>query len=400
MYLCTHFNNLITLKIFVLLPRVPYPLEKGDKLRAYNQIKVLSQQHEIYLFALNDTVVHEKAMEKLSAYCKQIHIFQLRKLSIMWNIIRFFFSKKPLQCGYFYSKTAQKKIDALLANIKPDHIYTQLIRTAEYVKDKQINKTLDYQDVFSRGLFRIMKQSSAWKRFFYNIEYKRVKRYETDIFSYFDNKTIITKIDRDLISHPNHQQIAVVPNGVNTNFYQPMNCEKQYDLIFTGNMSYMPNVQAAEYIVRMILPALIRKYPSISIVLCGTTPSARVRVLRNKNVTVTGWVEDMRMYYAKSRIFIAPMQLGTGLQNKILEAMAMQIPCIASPLASKPLDVVSQEQIFICNNVQEYVNAIDMLFTQPELYKSIAMKGYEYVTKYYNWQSTTDILGNLILNTQ
>ena len=386
------------MKIFVLLSRIPYPLDKGDKLRAYNQLKVLSTRHEIYLFALNDSVLNKKAVDKLASFCKQVYVFQLSKLSIALNLIRFFCKKKPLQCGYFYNKSAQRKIDTLLETIKPDHIYAQLIRTAEYVKDKKIKKTLDYQDVFSRGLFRVIKQSSGLKRFFYSIEYKRVKSYETEIFSYFDNKTIITKIDRDYINHPNRNEITVVPNGVNTNFYQPADCEKQFDLIFTGNMSYMPNVQAAEYIVRMVLPALLKKHPNIRIVLCGTTPSSRVRALKGKNVVVTGWVEDMRLYYAQSRIFIAPMQLGTGLQNKLLEAMAMQIPCISSPLASRPLDVVSQQEIFICNNVQDYVNAIDMLLDNTELYKSIAKNGYEYVRKYYNWNSTTNILENLIVN--
>ena len=387
------------MKIFVLLSRVPYPLDKGDKLRAFNQLKVLSKRHEIYLFALNDSALNKDAVEVLSSFCKEVHIFKLSKLSIAWNFLRFFFTEKPLQCGYFYNKAAQRKIDALIETIKPDHVYAQLIRTAEYVKNKPINKTIDYQDVFSKGIFRLMQQSPSWKRLFYVTEFKRVRRYETDIFHYFDNKTIITKVDRNLIKHPKHQEIIVVPNGVNTDFFQPMDCEKQFDIIFTGNMSYMPNVQAAEYIVKMILPVLRKKYPDISIALCGTTPSARVRALQCENVTVTGWVDDIRLFYAKSRIFIAPMQLGTGLQNKILEAMAMQLPCITSPLASKPLEVVSQKEILICNNVQDYVNAIEMLLHQPEIYKSIAANGYEFVRKNYDWNSTTEILENAIVNT-
>ncbi len=386
------------MKIFVLLSRVPYPLEKGDKLRAYNQLKVLSKRHEIYLFALNDSTLDKDAIGVLNSFCKEVYIFPLSKLSIAWNVLRFFFTKKPLQCGYFYNKRAQRKVDAILDKIEPDHIYAQLIRTAEYVKNKNIKKTLDYQDVFSKGIFRIMEQSPFWKRFFYNIEYKRVKQYETDIFSYFDNKTIITKVDRDLIEHPKDQEIVVVPNGVDTDFFQPMECEKEFDLIFTGNMSYTPNVQAAEYLVKMILPQLLKKYPDIRIALCGTTPSAKVLMLRGKNVTVTGWVEDIRLYYAQSRIFIAPMQLGTGLQNKLLEAMAMRIPCITSPLASKPLDVVSQKEILICNSILGYVDAIEMLLTNHELYKSIATNGYEFVRKNYNWNSTTEILEKLIEN--
>ena len=385
------------MKLFVVLSRVPYPLEKGDKLRIFNQLRILSKRHEIYLFALNDTVLDKNALTVLASFCKEIHVFHLSKLSIAWNLLRFLFTKKPLQCGYFYSKIAQQKIDTLINTIKPDHIYAQLIRTAEYVKNKNIKKTLDYQDVFSKGIFRIMEQSPVWKRFFYNIEYKRVKGYEADIFPYFDNKTIITKVDRNWIQHSDNEEIVVVPNGVDTGFFQPITCDKQFDLIFTGNMAYPPNIQASEYLVRKILPELLKKYPNIRIALCGTTPSPRVLALQGKNVIVTGWVEDIRQYYAKSRIFIAPMQLGTGLQNKLLEAMAMQIPCITSPLASKPLDVVSQKEIFICDDVQGYVNAVDMLLSDADLYQSIAQNGYEFVRKNYNWDSATEILEGLIV---
>jgi sugar transferase (PEP-CTERM/EpsH1 system associated) len=387
---------LIALKLLVLLSRVPYPLEKGDKLRAYNQLKVLSKRHEIYLFALNDSLLHPDAMNVLSSFCKEVHIFHLSKLSVGWNTLQFLFSRKPLQCGYFYNRRAQKEIDKLIETVNPDHIYVQLIRMAEYVRNKTTKKTLDYQDVFSKGLFRLMEHAPFWKRCFYNIEYKRVKRYESEIFSCFDNKTIITQVDKELIKHHQIEELVVVPNGVDVDFFQPFASEKQYDLIFTGNMSYAPNVQAAEYLVKMILPQLLKKYPDIRIVLCGTTPALKVSLLQGKNVRVTGWVEDIRQYYAQSRIFIAPMQLGTGLQNKLLEAMAMRLPCITSPLASKPIDVMPHKDILVCNSILGYVDAVDSLLTQSELYHSIAENGYQFVKRNYNWQSATEILDKLI----
>ena len=135
------------MKIFVLLSRVPYPLDKGDKLRAFHQLKMLSEQHEIYLFALNDAPLHKDALTTLSSFCKEVYIFPLSKISIAWNIFRFLFSKKPIQCGYFYNRRAKKQIDNLIKTIKPDHIYAQLIRTAEYVKMQSIPKTLDYQEI-------------------------------------------------------------------------------------------------------------------------------------------------------------------------------------------------------------------------------------------------------------
>jgi sugar transferase (PEP-CTERM/EpsH1 system associated) len=380
---------------------VPYPLEKGDKLRAFNQLKVLSKRHEIYIFALNDTLLHKEAISILSSFCKEVHIFRLSKLSILGNVLRFLFTGKPLQCGYFYNRRAQKKVDKLIASINPDHIYAQLIRTAEYVKNKPIKKTLDYQDLFSKGLYRIMEKSSAIKRRFVNIEYKRVKKYEKEIFNLFDNKTIITQEDKNLFDCIQKEELVVVPNGVDTSFFKPiLSIEKDYDLIFTGNMSYTPNVDAAEYIAKQILPHLLKKYPNIRILLCGAAPSHRVSALKNEYIEVSGWVEDIRPFYAKSRIFIAPMQLGTGLQNKLLEAMAMQIPCVTSPLAGKPLGAMHGKELFICNNIDEYVEAIDILLQNADRYKIISENAYTFVHANFNWESTTKLLENLIINTK
>ena len=384
------------MKIVVILSRVPYPLEKGDKLRAFNQLKILSKQHAVYLFALNDAVLHKDAVQVLSSFCREVHIFNLSKTTIFQSAIRFFFSDKPLQCGYFYNSKAQLEIDKLIAEIKPDHIYAQLIRTAEYVKNQPIKKTLDYQDVFSKGMFRLMERAPFWKRWFYSLEYKRLMKYERDVFAYFDHKTIITGVDRDLILHPKKEEIVVVPNGVDFGMFHPVESEKKYDLIFTGNMSYLPNVFAAEYIVNEILPLLLKKYPNIRLALCGANPSLRVKQLRNKNVEVTGWVDNIQEYYAASRIFIAPMEVGTGLQNKLLEAMAMKIPCITSSLASMPLSAVNQKDIIVCSSTSEYAHIIDILLSQSQMYDFIANNGYKFVHENYNWEQTTQILNGLI----
>lgn len=387
------------MKILVILSRVPYPLEKGDKLRAFNQLKVLSKQHDVYLFALNDTPLHRDAVRILSSFCKEIRIFRLSKMSIIVHTFLFLLRGKPLQCGYFYNRKAQKELNTFISDILPDHIYAQLIRTAEYVKDKPIKKTMDYQDLFSEGLHRRMEKSSAIKKAFLRIEYRRVKKYEKEIFHLFDNKTIITQADKNLFDCSDKEALTVVPNGVDTSFFVAVaDPEKEYDLIFTGNMSYTPNVNAAEYIAKELLPQILKKYPKIRILLCGATPSHKVLALKNEHIEVSGWVEDIRPYYAKSRIFIAPMQLGTGLQNKLLEAMAMQIPCITSPLAGTPLGATSGKELFICRSANEYVEAIDVLLTDTKTGRLFAENAHRFVLKNFHWESTTNILETLIIN--
>jgi sugar transferase (PEP-CTERM/EpsH1 system associated) len=375
---------------------VPYPLEKGDKLRAFNQIKELSKKHDIFLCALNDHRLHPEAESILKAYCKEIYIFPISKWSIVFNVLLFFIKGKPLQCGYFYRRSIQRHINRLIDSIQPDHIYSQLIRTTEYVKHQKIKKTLDYQDAFSKGVKRMMAKAPFWKRIIFSIEYRRLLRYEKEIFNYFDNHTIITQVDRVFIPHPSANSISVVPNGVDLSLFSPIQKEKKYDLIFTGNFSYPPNIDAATFLVEEILPLLREKYPSILLAICGANPSVKVKLLQGKNVVVTGWVDDIRSYYAQSRIFIAPMRLGTGLQNKLLEAMAMKIPCITSPLASEPLNAQEKKDIIVCNSILGYIDAIDMLLSQTDFYNQIAENAYSFVKKNYNWEQTTSILDKLL----
>ncbi len=388
------------MKIAVILSRIPYPLEKGDKLRAFHQIRELSKRHEIYLFALNDSRLDPEAEKILSPFCQRIHFFHLPFAARVWNAFFFMLKGKPIQCGYFYRSCIRKQIAELIHQYKIEHIYCQLIRTAEYARDLPYPKTLDYQDVFSKGVDRMIPKSPWWKRGILRKEYRLVSRYEHDIFSCFDHHTIITQVDRALIRHPRAEEIVVVPNGVDTSFYENRQKEKKFDLIFTGNMGYLPNIDAAECIAKEILPSLLERYPDIRIALCGANPSSKVLQLQNRHITVTGWVDDMRTYYSQAKIFIAPMRLGTGLQNKLLEAMSMRIPCITSPLAAAPLKAEKNKDLIVCNSTLGYIDAIDSLLTDTEYYRQIAENGNRLVRECYNWSHTTQILENLITQDQ
>ena len=386
------------MNIFVLLPRFPYPLEKGDKLRAFNQIKYLSQSHEIHLCAINDVKLRNTDIEALRPYCESIHVINISKFQIFFNIIRAFFTGKPLQVGYFYSGKGQKKIKELLNEIQPDHIYCQLIRVSEYVKHQPIAKTLDYQDVFSKGAERRSKTAPFFLRPVLRFEYRRLLKYERDIFDYFDNKTIISIPDRDLIPHPEKDKIAVVINGVDTDFFAPMDLPKEYDIVFTGNMGYAPNVNAAEYLAREILPQVQERRPGTTLTLAGATPHASVQALKNEHIKVTGWVEDIRECYAKARMFIAPMKIGTGLQNKLLEAMAMKVPSITSPLANQALNAKHGEEILVGESTEDFARLILNVLDDKDLAGKLAENGHRFIHEKYNWSAATKVLEDLIIN--
>lgn len=390
------------MKIGILLSRVPYPLEKGDKLRAFHQIKELSKKHELYVCALNVGKLHPKAIEKISPYCKELKIVQLNKIFIFYRlIINLLFTKLPMQLAYFYQKSSKTDIQNFFLHYQVEHLYCQLIRVSEYVKDlKSIPKTLDFMDALSRGMERRIAKSSIFLKPFVRLETKRLKRYEHFIFNDFGTKTIISEQDQKLIVHANNQQLNIIRNGVDLNFFKPKESEKKYDILFTGNMSYPPNVDGVCYLVEKIMPLVWETNPDLNVAIVGANPSPKVQRLSSKLVNVTGWVDDIRDFYANSRVFIAPMLIGTGLQNKLLEAMAMKMPCITTPLANNALNAEPNKDILIAHTADDFKDVILDLFSSPEKMESLSMHALQFVSENYNWASTTKQLEEVFLNSK
>ncbi len=385
-------------KIFVILSRIPYPLEKGDKLRAFHQLRELSKNNELIICAVSDTTAHKEAYNIIKEFGSFVYFFRIRKAGIVLRLLRayFSFSGKPFQVAYFYHKGIHRKIEQLIDLHQPDHLFCQLIRTAEYARSCKLDKTIDYQDVFSTGLKRRMEIAPWYLKPVLRSEYKRVGRYEAFCFDLFDKKTIISRPDRDQIPHSRREEIHVIPNGVDSDFFKPLDREKRFDIIFSGNMAYPPNVNGAEYLIRKIMPLVWEQRSNARVVLAGATPSGRVKALASEKVSVTGWVEDIREYYAQSRIFVAPMQIGTGLQNKVLEAMAMQLPVITSSLANNALQAHDGKELLIGRNASEYARHILSLLSDYSLSKKYGEQGYRFVLANFNWASTSAMLEKVI----
>lgn len=384
------------MKLFIILPRFPYPTEKGDKLRAFNQIKVLSKHFDISLFALSHEKVKDGDLEKVKPYCSSITVFRLRILPVIWNLILAVFNGKPLQAGYYYNRNAQKLINKQIDVLSPDHIYCQLLRTAAYAFKTDIPKTLDYQDVFSKGVERRIPSANFLMKILFAFEMRRLRKYEQFVFGKFDNKIIISKPDRDCIPHENKEQIVIIPNGVDQEYFKPFKTKKITDLVFIGNMGYPPNIDCAEYLANKVLPLIHSKHPEIKLTLAGATPHARVRALASEKVKVTGWVDDIRVYYAGAKIFLAPMQMGTGLQNKLLEAMAMRLPSITSSLCNAALLGNEGTEILIGNTPEEVADHAIKLLENNEFADSIALNGYLFIKSTYSWEGSTNKLAEII----
>lgn len=390
-------SNNLKPKLLVILSRFPYPLEKGDKLRAYNQLIGLSKQFKIILICTTDQSIKKEHYQKVKLICDEIHVFKLNRLVQLIQIISCLFTKYPFQVGYFYQPNIAAKIKHIIVENKPQYIYCQLIRVSQYVKHfHNCTKTLDYMDSFSKGLYRRALKSKSFMKQIYLMEARKVEMYERQVFEYFENHTIISEQDREFINHPKNKTINIIKNGVSENFFEPMEeTTKKFDLLFTGNMNYAPNVEAALFLKQIIQQPELK---NLKCLISGVNPHGSILKLQSDNFNVSGWVEDIRMSYGSSKIFVAPMFIGTGLQNKLLEAMAMGIPCVTTALANKSLLAKPEEEILIAETLEEFTHQINRLINDQYLYEKIKTNARMYVEANYSWKQSNDLLLPIIFS--
>lgn len=377
------------MKVVILTSRFPYPLEKGDKLRIYNFIRELSYKNEVTLIALNSSEVTKEHFDHVKTYCSNIHLFNLSKIDLGVNLFRSLYNGLPFQVAIFYKKSIAKTIQKIIKDLKPDAVFCHLIRMSEYIKHMNTYpKTLDYMDAFSKGIDRRSESSDMFvvKKVLQS-EYKRLIKYENEIFDRFENKIIISEQDRDLIPHKEKEKINVVANGVDTGIFYPLNHEKKFDLLFTGNMGYPPNVESAVYAIKNIFPLVQKINPEINFLIAGIDPPRELTGLSSDKIKIIPEFSHIREAFAQSRIMLAPMLISIGLQNKILQAMAMKIPVICSPLANNAIKAPVNSCILEANTPGEYADKIELLLNDNNYYKRLTENAYDFVVKNYNWKS-------------
>lgn len=385
------------MKLFVLVSRVPYPLEKGDKLRAYHQMKDLAQRHEIILCCLTDKKVDSSAIEHLKTFCAEVVVVKLNKVLQLARLTGALISSRPFQVHYFFQRKALRLIRKTIERTQPDHIYCQLIRCSEYLKDVyHIPKTIDYMDALSKGMERFSNTAPWYLKHFAKLEAKRLTQYEHLIFEYFDHHSIISEQDRELIVNPKRGQIEVIPNGVDLDFFTPRDTPKKFSVVFTGNMSYAPNVDGAIFLANEIMPLVRKTIPNANLMLAGANPSNKVKALASDDVTVSGWMDDIRDAYAQAQVFVAPMRIGTGLQNKLLESMSMGVPSITSPLANNALKAKANKEVLLGETAREFSHQIVHLIENQELQESLSSNGRFFVQENYSWQAAGALLERLL----
>jgi glycosyltransferase involved in cell wall biosynthesis len=222
-------------------------------------------------------------------------------------------------------------------------------------------------------------------------EVGRVRRLEATDYKRFSQVVVVSEADRAaLLEVDPALEIAVIPNGVDVAFFAP-DPEAVIDplrIVFTGVMSYAPNVLAAEFLARQVFPRVQTDWPGARLAIVGRSPDERVRALANQSgVEVTGEVSDVRPWLRESRVFACPMTSGTGIKNKLLEAMACGVPCVVTPLALQGLDVVAGDQVLVGASADQLAQEIGRVLADGDLAAGLGSAARVYVRSHHDWRA-------------
>lgn len=387
-------------KIVVITSRFPFPLEKGDKLRVYNQIKYLGKENDVYLIALNSKTINAEQLEALKPHCKEIKVFVIPLLLSFFNLILGLFSTRPLQVSWFYSKSKKLLVNKYIHQIAPDVIYSHLIRTSDYVKEiKNVPKTLDYMDCFSKGFkLKIEKTKNPFLKLIYAFEYKRLLNYETSIFNRFDHHCIISKQDLLALNFEEKTSIHLVPNGVDFDIFYPSERERKFDLLFSGNMGYPPNIDAAFFAAKEVLPLIRKRYPNVRLLIAGVNAPQKIKRLSGPNISVIEEFTHIREAFLQSKVNLVPVVTSIGLQNKILQAMAMKIPTVTTSAGAKGIGVLEENVVLVGDSAEKLAEHIFHLLEDEKLYNEISRLGFEFVQRNFSWNLHNQKLLDLLVS--
>lgn len=389
------------MRILVALSRFPWPLEKGDKLRAWYQLQGLAQRHEVHLVCLNERAVPAQDMAQLD-FCASVQVIRQGRLSAGLNLLAGLFSPIPFQVHYFRSARMRRVLARTIQRHHIETCYVQLIRLGESLPldaFTDLHWVLDYMDTFSIGMRQRIAETGFLMRRFVAAEARRLQAYETSIAAKFDELVIISERDAEGLDPLLREDVHVIPNGVGESFFEelPRPSQQDFDLIFFGNMGYHPNVQSARFLVEEVLPILHGRGLHPRLCIAGARPAAVIRSWEGADITVTGFVADIREYVLRSKVAVAPLVGGQGLQNKLLESMALRTPTVTSRLGNAGLGACAGQDLIVCDSATDFADAIQDLLFHPDKASHIAANGRKFVETHFRWTAMNARLEQVLL---
>ena len=378
------------MNILYLSLRFPYPPHSGDKIRTYNVLRHLSRRHSISFVSFIQSPEEIKYIEKIQNFCNNVSTVRFNKIQAYSNCILNSLSGEPFQVAYWHSPKMQKTIDRLVDKNGFNLVHVQFFRMAQYiVKYNDKPKILDSGDSFWLNLSRRSKldRSLAWPLL--KLEASKVKVYETQIAKKFDHVTMVSPLDMQcLLSNDSDLNISVVPMGVDIDYYQPRSYNYETNLLFTGTIRYFPNKDAVLYFYSQIFPLIKKTIPNVKFYVVGNYPPKNIlRLASNGDIIVTGHVEDVRPYFDKSAVFVCPLRSGSGMQAKILEAMAMGVPVVTTSIGATALEAVDGKDIIVADDPKSFSEKVIELIKDRDFRNYIAKNARKLTEEKYEWSA-------------
>jgi glycosyltransferase involved in cell wall biosynthesis len=374
-------------RLVYLCTRFPYPFDRGDRLRAFRLLQQFSKHADVTLVTFTEGLASDAPVEPLLAFCDRVEVVPLARWESRLGMLAGITRKEPFQVSYYHSSSMEQLVDRL-AREKFDVAFAQLFRMRPYL-DRFVSsrRVIELSDSLTLNLRRALPFKPIVKRWAFEEELRRVDRYERETLSRVEEAWVVSGPDRqDLLARSPQARVEVIPNGVETRWGQSgLEGPKQNEAIFLGNLTVSHNRDAARHLVRDIWPLVRKRIPDATLRLVGKH-DANLRSLASKQgVILSGFVEDLSPVFRCARIALAPLRFGSGLQNKVLEAMASGLPVVATPLVSQPINAEPEREILIATTAAEQAEAACRLLKDDGLAMRVGQAARAFVLSRFTW---------------
>ena len=378
------------MRIFFICQRVPFPPDRGDKIATFNEIRHLATAHEVHVFCLGDGVRDLDNIPGLRDYAKSVTAVRLGRRASRLRALGALIAGGPLSVAAFDEPGLHRAIEQKFETMQPDLIIVYSGNVAQYAEPfAQVPRIMQFSDLDSLKWGQYAARTRAPMKWIYATEQRRLLAYEQHIARSFSHALVCTAVEqRDFERLIPGVPVSLVGNGVDLDLFRSAGRTKRPgSMVFTGVMDYLPNVDAVCWLCDEILPSVQAKIPAASLTICGSRPAAAVRRLATRpGVRVTGWVADTRPYLDEAQLFAAPLRLARGIQNKLLEAMAMGLPCVTSTIAWNATAIARGEGIVASDDPKEFVAHIVRLLRHDEYRALMAQRARGAVEAHYRWE--------------
>jgi sugar transferase (PEP-CTERM/EpsH1 system associated) len=388
------------MKILFLCHRFPFPPNRGGKIRPFNIIRHLSEKHDVTVVSIARSKAEAAAGEPLSRHCSRVVMARVNNKVQLLRTVAYLPSPSPSSMGYFASRYLKHRLKSLLKTVNFDLIFVHCSSVAPYVSQVQgVPKIVDFGDMDSQKWLDVARYRPFPLKLGYWIEGQKLMLWEKRLAGAFDFCTATTQAELETLAQFSpHQNVDFFPNGVDCNFFSPVDGPYDpYTISFVGRMDYYPNQRAMLDFCRSTLPLLRARVPSVKLLIVGAEPSAEIRALgKLPSVTVTGTVPDVRPLVRNSALTVAPLNIARGTQNKMLEAMAMGVPVVCSRTALRGVDAIDGEHLLAAETPQEYVDAIVEIISNPARRAALATAGRLRMQERHSWPHSMRRLDGII----